>query len=169
MRSTFLSTAGIRSRVQPSAYAAISSSIRAECAVTPRTSSTAYADTGGLPIATRSASRSSTGSPRNSASKRTSSARLRALLRAGGITASQRAPAPTGLTSEERARREGGASKGARRRVGPAERAGPAQPSGAAEVLAGPGVDLDLLPGRDEQRNLDRRAGLEQIGRASCR
>jgi hypothetical protein len=34
------------------------------------------------------------------------------------ITASQRAPAPTGLTSEERARREGGASTGARRRAG---------------------------------------------------
>ena len=35
-----------------------------------------------------------------------------------GGPASQRAPAPTGLTSEERARREGGASKGARRRAG---------------------------------------------------
>jgi len=43
--------------------------------------------------------------------------------------ASRRAPAPTGLTSEERgtserARREGGASKGARRRAGQTERAG---------------------------------------------
>jgi len=35
--------------------------------------------------------------------------------------ASQRAPAPTGLTSEERARREGGASRGDRRRAGLAE------------------------------------------------
>ena len=44
-----------------------------------------------------------------------------------GTTASQRAPAPTGLTSEERARREGGAVRGegevggARRRAGLAE------------------------------------------------
>jgi signal transduction histidine kinase len=44
--------------------------------------------------------------------------------RGGPSSASQRAPAPTGLTSEERARREGGASKGARRRAGKAERAG---------------------------------------------
>src|SRR6266567_3585515 len=49
----------------------------------------------------------------------------------GGAPASQRAPAPTGLTSEERARREGGASKApggergrqsARRRAGKTER-----------------------------------------------
>src|SRR5262249_57739631 len=69
----------------------------------------------------RSASRSRTGEPRSSASKRMSRARLRALLRAGGI-------------------------------------------SGAAEVLAGPGVDLDLLSGRDEQRHLDGGAGLEGGG-----
>jgi NAD(P)-dependent dehydrogenase (short-subunit alcohol dehydrogenase family) len=35
-----------------------------------------------------------------------------------GLPASQRAPTPTGPTSEERARREGGASKGARKRAG---------------------------------------------------
>ena len=40
----------------------------------------------------------------------------------GGAPVSQRAPAPTGLTSEERARREGGASEGGMgRRVGPGD------------------------------------------------
>src|SRR5271166_4440489 len=66
----------------------------------------------------RSASRSRTGTPRNSASNKMSSARLRALLRAGN--------------------------------------------SGPAEVLAGPGVDFDLLSGGDEQGDLDRGAGLER-------
>jgi hypothetical protein len=49
---------------------------------TPSTSSTAYADTGGSAAATRPASVSITGADRCSASKRTSSALLRALLRA---------------------------------------------------------------------------------------
>ena len=35
---------------------------------------------------------------------------------------------------------------------------------GAAEVLAGAGVDLDLLAGLDKEGNLDLRAGLESCG-----
>src|SRR5690348_1489084 len=116
--STLRSTAGIRSRVQPSANSSISLSILTWCTVTPRTRSAAYGETGGLPWVIRSASRSRTGASRSSASKRMSRARLRALLRAGGTLR-------------------------------------------PAEVLAGPGVDLDLLAGRDEQRHLDGGAGLE--------
>src|SRR4051794_1031782 len=56
--------------------------MRVRCAVTPSTSRTLYSPTGGPPPATRSARVARTSRSRCSASKRTSSARLRALPRA---------------------------------------------------------------------------------------
>jgi hypothetical protein len=64
--------------------------------------------------------------------------------------ASQRAPAPSGLTSEERARREGGAVKGegevggARRRAGQTERAG--QQGGREKTVIADSSQLSFLP-----------------------
>jgi hypothetical protein len=64
--------------------------------------------------------------------------------------ASQRAPAPSGLTSEERARREGGAVKGegevggARRRAGQTERAG--QQGGRERTVIADSSQLSFLP-----------------------
>src|SRR4051794_5332523 len=82
MRSTLRSTAGIRSSSQPCACSASTASIAALWAATPWTSSTAYSETGGSARCTRSASVVSGSRPRCSDSKRTSSARLRALWRA---------------------------------------------------------------------------------------
>src|SRR5690606_6309028 len=48
--------------------------------------------------------------------------------------------------------------------IAPLRSVGEVPSSGAAEVLAGAGVDLDLLAGGDEQRHLDLRAGLHGGG-----
>jgi hypothetical protein len=82
IRRMFLSTAGIRSMVQSTRFQEISSSMRSRFEATPRTSAAAYGCTGKSPSDWRSDSSSSVGRPRSSASKRMSSARLRALLRA---------------------------------------------------------------------------------------
>src|SRR5215470_20002151 len=96
------------------------SSMRAWCPLTPSTSSTAYAGTGGSARATRSPSVATGSVCRRSLSYSRSSARFLALLRA-----------VTG------------------RSVDP------------AEVPAVAGVDLDLLAGRQEQRDLDLGTGLQ--------
>src|SRR5262245_13349288 len=103
--------------------------MRSMCDATPSTRDTAYGRWPGAGGSIRSSAAPSTfwmSSPRTSASYSTSSARLRALRRAGiGVF-------------------------------------GPSATSGTAEVTAVARVDLDLLAGGDEQRHLDRRAGLER-------
>src|SRR5215475_390197 len=97
-------------------------------AATPSTSDTAYgrcAGAGGSILVSTLARIVGIALPRTSASYSTSSARLRALRRAGiGVL-------------------------------------GPSATSGTAEVTAVARVDLDLLAGRDEQRHLNGRAGLD--------
>src|SRR5271169_5005619 len=60
-----------------------------------------------------------------------------------GTPASQRAPPPTGLRSDEGATKEGGGSRGARRRAGQAERPEASRDSRAFALAAG--VDLGCL------------------------
>src|SRR6478672_2834018 len=82
-RSTARSTAGIRARAQPWACSASNRSMSSACSTTPCTNEIVYSLTGassGAP--TRSASSAIGSSPRRSDSKRMSTARLRALLRA---------------------------------------------------------------------------------------
>src|SRR5262245_23133419 len=119
------STTGIRSSVQPTACLPIRSSMVSMCSETPSTRPTVNSATGGAASASRSARLPPVPRPRSSDSYSTSSARLRALLRAD-----------TGQDTSGR----------------------------AAEVVPGTGVDLDLLAGGEEQRDLDRVPGLE-LGR----
>src|SRR4051795_5957786 len=129
----FRSTAGIRSKDHPTECVSSRSSMTSMCFATPSTSATVNSFTGGSLSATRSASVPPTGSPLTSDSNSTSSARLRALLRAD-MFCCQLSSDPAGSGGD------------------------------AAEVVTRAGVDLDLLTGGQEQRDLDGVAGLE-LGR----
>src|SRR5699024_3557694 len=93
--------------------------------------------TGGSASAVRTARVSNGSSPRSSASNRMSTARLRALLRVERLT-----------------RRSRGAEGGSVA----------TSATDATEVVAGAGVDLGLLAGGQEQRDLDLQSGLHGGG-----
>src|SRR5579859_7389679 len=76
--------------------------------------------------------------------------------RGGRGPASRRPPAPTGLTSEERARREGGALKAAGGEWGTTERAGRKQSQRGKHHTAGPSAGSP--PGRGQRCEVTGRA-----------